>query len=363
MELQNQKPVPSGPRVTRLWSGALASDLSFIFLTVILVMLAGLPFSCVIAISMRGLFGRGLGAPLGIACFVGSIIAIMVFVERIRPRRREGWNSFRTKRLKWVMERPDVLSRVPHRFVEFHQLGHSKTSRSMMKQLSRIRPGEAILIDSLTADPLPFLRSSISFEPVQWSASESLSALTLIEPQDAGRTVEANGPVDGAVFRRRGRGANTVFGWIVILTISIGSLASASIRGQSLVSALNWSHLILAVIAASMIVAAYRHLVVGRQFFLVPGGLVRLENGLLFRTPRLALLTPKNSSLVMYRDGGVYLLTEGRPAFVTTDASMLQGLLIAWLSTARTPTLNELRTLLAQETVAAAKSANASETV
>lgn len=332
------------PRVTRLWSGALASELGFIFLSVILVMLVGLPISGVIAISISYLFGsRGLAAPLGIASFVGSIIAIMVFVERIRPRKREAWNTFRTKRLKWVMERSDVFSRVPHRFVEFHQLGHSKSSRSMIRKLSRIRPGEAILIDTLGAPPLPLLRSSFAFEPVEWSASDSFVSLSLIDNQDAVDTVEHD---NGALLKRRGRRANNVFGWIVFLSISIGTLARASMQGQTLLSALNWSHLIVAGLAISMIVAAYRFLVVGRQFFLVPGGLVRLENGLRFRTSRLALLTPSNASLVMYREGGVYLVTEGRAAFVGADTSMLQALLIAWLSTARTPTMEELRTLL-----------------
>lgn len=173
--------------------------------------------------------------------------------------------------------------------------------------------------------------------------------------------VDVNEPVADAQFKRHGRRANSVFGWIVILSISIGSLARASMRGQSLLSALNWSHLVLAVIAISMTVAAYRYLVVGRQFFLVPGGLVRLENGLLFRTPRLALHTPGDTSLVMYREGGVFLLTEGRASFVSTDTSMLQGLLIAWLSTARTPTMEELRMLLAPEALAAAQSANPGE--
>ena len=346
----------AGPRVTRLWRGAVASDLSYLFLTVILVVVVGLPLSCVIAISTRALLGGALAAPAGMVSLVCLIVASMVLVEKIRPRKMESWNRFRLERLKWMMERPDVLSRVPHRFVEFQHHVHSRISRDMLRQLSKIRSGESVLIDNLKADRLPIPESYSAFEPIEWKESESLISLTMAETGVGGAKVNSPRAGSGTFLNRPIKGFNSGVGWMVVIAISVSSLVRASMRGQSALAALNWTHLLLAIIAISTIYAAYQYLVIGRQFYLVPGGLVRLENGLRFRTPRIALLTPDNTSLVMYREGGVYLITEGNATLVAAESAMIQALIIAWTSRARRPTVEQLRLLLAPDTPHAASS-------
>ena len=82
-------------------------------------------------------------------------------------------------------------------------------------------------------------------------------------------------------------------------------------------------------------------------WWLVPGGLVRETTALWCRQPHLSLLTPANTPIVIdARSGTGFVLDGGCVRRFDCDGDVSWAVAAAWISRARRPTMDELRTLL-----------------
>lgn len=81
--------------------------------------------------------------------------------------------------------------------------------------------------------------------------------------------------------------------------------------------------------------------------FLVPGGIVFRTDAAWRRGQEVSLVTPADSPLYIdFRDGTVMVLDRSKVRSFTCDESTRWLLLAGWQSTARTPTLEEVKTFL-----------------
>jgi len=245
-----------------------------------------------------------------------------------------------------LIERRDFVQRFPHRLIEWHHYRFREKSLDTKASASKLRPGEVILLYFPHDETVRYAeRSGLVFEPIPLRANESRVKWLCATPEAPREAIAPVVPLRQRIWRELSRRRRLPFGAVISAVIVIQAWVNTYWLKASLLA------LVLAVNFLPM-------LIVGRQYFLVPGGLVRLENGLRFRTPRIELLTPRNSSLVLYADGGAFVATGGKATFIPTDETMIRALIRAWLSTARTPTMSELRTLLAQEGSASSQTAN-----
>ncbi len=284
---------------------------------------------------------HALALPVSILICFAVIGGIVLSVGKLMNRRKRSWNRFRVARLKRFLQHAGARRRFPHRFIEFHHYSNVEKSPGLKKHLAKLPPGEVIVVDCPRNETdWRVRRSQSTFEPIPWEPGEErLWLLTeLPDPDDDPRVSE---PVTGVTARRR------ITAWIprlfslIMMFIGLRSLIRGLIAGQWTAAA--WGcGIVLAVLA----LVAFNSLVVGRRFFLVPGGLVRLETGLLFRTPRLELFTPLNATLMLYADGGGFVASQSRVQFIDGDDFMMLCLMLAWINEARTPSMQELRTLL-----------------
>ena len=333
----------------------LKSDPLAVFTAVAAFFLIGVPLLYVSLtwLHSTSFTNHALALPVSIlSCFAvgGGVIAS---VGALMSRRRLSWNRHRVARLEQFLQNENARRRFPHRFIEFHHFTALEKSGRIKKHLAKLPPGEIIVLDcprELT--DWRVRRSQSSFEPIPWEQGEERLFWLLSELPDPENEPRMSQPPTPVNWRQRIKSWVPLLSSLFLMLVGLRSLIRAVISGKWTAAA--WGcGIVLGVLA----IAAFSSLVVGRRYFLVPGGLVRLENGLLFRKPRLELFTPRNASMLLYPDGGVFIASQGKVQFLECSEEMSFCLMLAWLNEARPPTMQELRTLLVGESAASADAA------
>jgi len=345
-QLDNSESPARVPRLYFIWDCQVKTELAFIVATILMFVVIGLPLTFLIIAGVRTLttWGSGYSTALALNLEFLLIAGLFYLASAFRRPKFRSWNPFRIRRLEWLREHPSTSSRFPHRVVELIHHGHQKCAWGLKKHLAKIPPGNCIAID-FTEDEATRARSRSvqAFEPICWEARDS-QMLALVEELPALRTEQRRPFLHTSLDDHVAR-----FIRFFPMTLVIFALGKAIVSGQSWISLLQDSRGVIVGLCVLFSIFAFGALVIGRKYYLVPGGLVRVENGLFFRKPRIDLLTPRDTSIVAYGSGGVILVSGGKAKIIETDRNQVAALLIAWLSQARPPTMEELRTLHAPE--------------
>jgi len=341
------------PRVWFIWDCVLRTDPLAILAAVAAFFFIGVPFLFVTLnwLHSTPFHNHSLAFPFSFVLCFGVGGGIVLAVGKLMHRRKRARNRFRVARLERFLKSSGARVRFPHRFVEYHHFSLVEKSGGLKKHLAKIAPGEIIVVGCPRNETDWRVRRSQSvFEPIPWGDERMLWLLTELaepNPETEPEPTEAEPPVS---WRSRASGLVPLLIHLFLVVIGIRALIKALMTGQT---AWIW---VCGIVLVLLAFTAVHYLIIGRQYFLVPGGLVQLETGLLYRTPRLELFTPRNSALMLYAEGGAFVASQGKVRFLESDALMAQCLLLAWLNEARTPTMDELRTLLAPECVTASPS-------
>ena len=286
------------------------------------------------------------------ALFVAVLLSLLVatiVLQFLRYNRRSRV-PFRVERLRSISQCDDFAKLLPHRWVEFLCHKFRRGSLGINGEMCALAPGEVITVNLANYEagtsPWQFLASDLSFEPTPWKAFDSrMRELLSVATENQSRAWDRQDERE----KERMIGAHRPWiPWsafvglpVILSSLAIGATSTASVGSISVVGLL-----------VLLMIIVVRFLVVGSAYYLVPGGLVRIKHGLLYRKPQLHLLTPGNAALVLYVEGGCHIITREHSERVRTDTNMNRALLLAWTSSARTPTMQELRTLLVGERLA-----------
>ena len=293
---------------------------------------------------------------------LGFVLAIVwaLAVDRWLRRRSMHRAGHRQDRLERLATHPTAAARVPHRLIELAYRRHLQRSFQFEGRLrlacGRVLAdaGEGWLIvvrgPKTAPPPLP-APSDAAFEPINPAEpDEQLVWLLRRSYPDAFADETAKAASERSVASRR-RGIlttlrrvaariATLLGWAWLAWIVYAMLFPRRVPG-------GWVYRIIFVWL--LLLPFLWHLVRGRTWWLVPGGVVYRDHRLWRKRVVVGLLTWRGSSVMIDVDGTAYFSDRGRlrryhwgRADRKADAAGVAALLAAWLSTARTPTREEV---------------------
>ncbi len=325
----------------------------------LLVLAAGALFSAILATAMLiapviALFGRlvryrvpswvtlWLSAAVLLLICVAAALAGGLIVLRVRARLARRRRGPRFRRLDRLAPLDEAARRFPWRVVEHALRARGVRSAVVAAVLRRIGPGHLVALNS-GCDWMRFspMSSDIGFEPVllggDWDRQSSLICRNL-QAQGLEIEFDASATAPPWYLRIIGR-LSGLYRWTLVplvvatcfavaaLTIGVGGLAARTIIASAL--ALAW----LVGLAVGM---SFQ-----RKWWAAPAALIYQEHRLWRRRPNVGLITPGDSSLIVDLDGRAYALEGGRLRVIGCPRWSVWFLLMAWISTARTPTREE----------------------
>jgi len=290
-------------------------------------------------------FYAALGC-VSIACGLplSNMLANQLRIDDMLRRR-----TFRTERLKTIVSKVDSVHRLPHRHVEMLMRSRFASLSTKHRIAERLNPGDTIVVRSLGGPPLSMPRGSeVPFEPVaitqKTAGAYGLVGLSLGSagrPGDAGaheKAVRQSGPffpplsktylffaiiLPVALFTLR-----RDIGWLPFVTYLAGLVLWATFPRNSRGRRSLWQRLLTG-------------------WWIVPGGLVFREGGLAKPAQVIGLLTANDSSMLVDARCGKVIVHRGNQTFpILADPFFCWAILAGWISTARTPTMAEIESLL-----------------
>lgn len=285
--------------------------------------------------------------------FVGPVLcAIVLHVLRHALLMRH--TRLRSQRLVRITGIQGAIARVPHRFVERALRSPFGAYRKARRVLGQAPIGTCIMVQPMSRPHGTGICSrSIPFEPVPvgFDTDEGLALVSLCRSE--GEQISSTSSNKRAILKVRRQPS-----WMLRLVIILGTVTWLGWTSFRLVGPI-WAVLCVMVAIAPAGILMFRK----RQLWIVPGGLALREVALWRKTPRIRLFARTKAS--MFAD------LRGRPgcvadAYVAAPIRATQRCALAvvagWISTARTPTLEEVRTLLDPESDEAGRASEAPPT-
>lgn len=322
---------------------------SFIFLLVLTLPMTAVAF-LVLNVSWRfsslsfdswwrvGLVGLAFAA---LATTVLNAVA-WLWPSRLPLRNR----TYRTQRLEALAAHPDFAARLPHRLVELSLRLRPEWLVSKKWIMAQLRPEDTIVIQPHDVPPLTRPNASnVPFEPagVVFRGDE-LNALASLHLGDEKE------PGDATALERELHDAHKLINvpeapfWItgIVIMLCVVGWAPRWYRWAA-----GFGVLLLIRAISVFFGLPYPFMDENTRWWIVPGGLCYHKRGLWKRTRELGLIARRESPLVIdYRRGTAYVQRDGQPRTITNGPMACWAILAGWMSTARTPTLEEVRSLL-----------------
>lgn len=276
------------------------------------------------------------------------------YVARFRARSR-------LERLNRITAHPNSRDRLPHRHIEKLLLdslvapGTTDPSKYLFTSVPTVPPGTCVLLrttkpswrhwlrrfDTATQPswPNPPRRSDIPFEPVGVADKDALTSLVELQ-YDRLDQADSNGvlPEARTMIQSHASPPST----LALVGIAALIVVAASFIGGTTGPVLLTVFLLEVVIIVMILCRRGR-------WWIVPGGLV-CRRGPLGSQKTVELLTHENASLIVpNRSGSVTVLKDSDILKFSASSLASWCILAGWISTARTPTLKEVRTLLDPE--------------
>lgn len=278
-----------------------------------------------------------------IAMLVGTagLVAWVTVYARTRRKLAVRTKMSRMARLQKLLRRQDFGIRLPHRKLEGDLLARGWTTGRISKAIDGTKDRIAIMVNgpTLCAFPRP-MATSLGFEPVPLEDSgERLLDLLASNMWEQGGSREVRSSRETMQSKRSRRNLREALGPIrgVLGVVIIACLVLEAIfsRGEDLIFA--------ALFIVSVGLLYFWPEVMGRQWYLVPGGLVFREYRSWRKVSRVGLVTPDNSPLLVHYAES-YALVRVRGRFVRFECPDWSGwcVLAAWISTAARPTREEI---------------------
>ena len=287
---------------------------------------------------------------LGVTMIVFMVCAVVgwfsVF-DRIYHARAIRNFTYRTRHLDRMATDKPARLRFPHRLIE-HWKYQRRARKSRLKLLmEEIGPGSVVVLRKYYVRYPPPEPSCIPFEPVQALLDQDRVYYLIHLHLGPEEPAQESPPPESSVAHSqdpklplRERYA-WVIQWFCILVV-VG-LLTESIYGMLVAPSLPNALLLLMLTGAlggQLVVSVLR----GRQWWIVPGGLIYREYRAWWRKDRIGRITPADSSLVIDRHTNhCYALVDGRlMAFACSDWDWWL-LATAWVSTLPPPRMEQVQ--------------------
>jgi len=285
-------------------------------------------------------------------------------------RRRSG---LRLARLERIVRHPNAKARLPHRVAEHALTAATHIDKALRRFARTLPPGHVIFCRTPSAARLRIAAATdVPFEPIDlYKDQEQLAWLQYLGDPATRAAIDAGGfdptaPLDPAADASAGPDAESaaprslsrraigipvgVVGCILGLLIFLAPWAFViflivqAVRQPSPVN-VGLALLPFGLAIAGIVANPFR----SRSFFLIPGGVAVRTTGLAGRNATVQRFTPADASIVANTvTSAVWLVPAdgGKPIALGAELSEGNPLLIAWLSTAPTPSQAQLELLL-----------------
>jgi hypothetical protein len=255
----------------------------------------------------------------------------------------------RGKRLASLLAHGEAAARFPHRLFEQRFLKLKGSLWAMRSAFLEVPNGWALLLNPPTG-----LRpgvNGVSFEPIDiMQDSEQMTWLIFMNLRQQGCECEIQGGPDGRhtpTIREQLRAARAVlrrWGWLAWYAL-VAYWAYQSLKTGG------WSHLTSAAILLFLLALRtspwWLSLFAERRWWVVPGGLVCRSFRFWRRGLELEVFTPEDTPLLVdARSGRGYVVKEGRVRWFPCQQWVAWLVVAAWISQARRPTPDELRSFI-----------------
>lgn len=271
------------------------------------------------------------------------IIARSAWIHGFRLRKRP---PTRLPRLQRLADMPEFISRYPHRLVEYALRKQPKGGGACgdPSVLVDLPPGRMfIVLPDWKQDfdlPAPILPS---FEPVDIQRDHQRMAALL---QGAERTESEAHQLDRQLASARRRWKLTLLGLGVCMPVMLGGLCVSILQLAFAQSSREVRAALFGIIVFGLLglfVVLQR-----RRTLVVPGGIARTSELHFIRKPHLSYETCDEASLVVdVRRRAAFACRQGGVCRYENIHGLKRDFLIAaWQSTARTPSLEEVKTFL-----------------
>ncbi|MBN1511144.1 MAG: hypothetical protein JXB13_03950 [Phycisphaerae bacterium] len=284
------------------------------------------------------------------------------------------------RRLEWMAQQPDAARRVPHRLVELVYLRHARRiwmfRRRLIRDLGRllgdIPLGRVILVQSTCGVCLrnPEV-TGIPFEPLELTCQDDRAAALIERAWPAGRVPERmeqspehqSADEKVGLIRRIGRNVHVWFrSWVSVITLTLLVVAAFRRRDWAFLRGVAGLILVvafaLAVVLGAYLVYRVMHMLAGRTWWAVPGGLIWRSHRVWWRSDRSGAIRRSKTSLVVDLRGWAVGLVDRQSQmarwFVVGEAWRCQVVALiaaAWFCDARTPTAEEVAAFTGPEAV------------
>lgn len=274
----------------------------------------------------------------------GASVSFVIYCQLLAHRKRQEANPTRSSRLNVLFDR--AVGRFPHRAMEssLRRFG-GPSPRVLKKAFQAVPPGDAIVATRTGSGLVPApIHNAIPFEMIDLTA-ESEEADGIAEAMQTGDLDEL--PSQKLEAAHAPSRAARIVGLLMtgVWVLLWGSRLVRSILRQS-----SNDLVFFAAIATIIALPFVGRLFYTRNRFLVPGGIVFRTDAAWRSGQEVSLVTPASSPLFIdFRDGTVMVLDRCKVRSFTCDESTRWLLLAGWQSTARTPTLEEVKTFLGAE--------------
>jgi hypothetical protein len=313
----------------------------------------------IICIAFAAFETRGALLSFTSLTFIITLLGAEVLVIRWGVRRKNKARrsmSGRFRRLEALLAHPEGVSRFPHRATEYYLQQHPYVSngKGVREMMKRCPPGTAILCNVPSPTKLPPPRAhEIAFEPILRDQNGCLQLLSMgydgsIPENLRGTVLRAKNSGEAwRTIRRRFPSLLIEYTVIIFICLFIATLILVTITaiGQG-----NWDQLrvtlpLLLILAISGAIASFLEKKVWgvpRGFFLAPDSALmdRTKFTLCTRDSHRLLYLPVRPRMV------ILVSSEKIDATVRASLPELYAILTAWLSEARPPTQDEIRSFL-----------------
>lgn len=333
---------PSDPE--RLWH-ILVSALAIFAMIVLNFVLFGIALNALV-ISKLGALPMAVVALLSLSGFP-LLPPVLSLIHRWHIQVFLRDTPERTRRLAAIAGSERARQRLPHRFLE-HHLRHCRDGRNLDRKrieavLRELPKRHVFVINPVLGEgeSLP-VATGVPFEPLSFDEpSENATYYYLASQQEAGGPTveEATGRLAYEPVRSR---------WDIRLLWHIPLLIAFVVVGYAAMGLCGLPALVVVLPLAAFRIA-WRFFVT-RHRFLVPGGIAFREDAFWRRGQLVTLVTPDETPLIIRDADCRFIVSEKDRAREEPCGSLGPNILLAgWLSTARTPTLDEVKTFLGAE--------------
>ncbi len=255
----------------------------------------------------------------------------------------------RLDRLAKISKHPNGSTRLPHRQAESEMRRIRPTKARLKKALARIPPRHVLYLNYplRPSSQLP-TSNDVPFEPIDIAADdEQLNWLVTMNLESGPQLPEFDQP------KKKGRWPDGIKALLAVIfrLLYILMMIGAILGGGYDLFFGKWSSesfaflFYAAIFSGGFIIPLF----VEKKWFLVPGGVVMRESRLWTRNDQINVYTPNTHGILFDAESRTVALLDGTRLYrFQSDEDVTWPTLAAWLSTARTPTDQEIHTFLGQ---------------